>query len=135
MIGWVSSGVPVRFLGQRQQRVDGGELAGGGVVVAGSEVDVAGFGVVVLAVVAEEGLFLEPADGVRFGFAVGVVGEGAFGGAVGVGDEPDRSEVILVEVHDVACAGDLVDRGSLGTVDQVAGLGSPVLGEQQGEAA
>ena len=78
---------------------------------------------------------MEPAGGVGLGFAVGVVGEGAFGGAVGIGDEPDRSEVVLVEVHDVACAGDRVDRGSLGTVDQVAGLGAAVLGEQQGEAA
>ena len=42
MIGWVSSGIPVWLFGYRDQRVHSGELAGGGVVVAGSEVYVAG---------------------------------------------------------------------------------------------
>ena len=89
--------------------VDGKELAGGGVVAAGAEVDEAGGGVGPVAGVADLGVACS-----RVGDAVteGVVLAGRRDGTAGVGDQPDASDIVAVQVFDgVAGVVDLGDRG------------------------
>ena len=55
-----------------------------------------------------------------FGGAVGLIGVGAFGFARGVGEEPGRALLVVVEVGR-GFGGDLLDRQALGAVEVVAG--------------